>query len=555
MKRLNLILLILLISPVVVKAQVIDKEVYVESTYQPEVADADKISSMPTISDTVPFITKTEYTVLPSQLKTEYQLKPIKPASMVGTSLDKLYNSYIKLGLGNYVTPLAEFSIHNLRSKEYSVGAYYFHKSSHTKLALDNGRKVPAGYDHNVIAGHGKYFFDGATLSGNVGLNADKYRYYGINLFDTTIYPDNMPNIEMKDIKQTFINIYGGAQIQSDNPDKDALFYLIGLSGGFFRDDFKNKEPYVNFNFSMNQVVKGFKLGLDAGLSSYTLTDSSTTYKNNLININPTVKKSGGEWNFTLGGKLIFESGEHTQTYFFPDASLNFDIVPKAMSFCIGIDGGVENNNYQKLTDENPYVLPGMYVKNTVNKWIIYGGLEGKLSSKASYKFDVRMKSMKDMHFFLNDTLSEFKNQFHLVYDDADLIQYYGEISWAPLNFLSLFTKLNYYSYKMATEDKPWHKPSTEFSFSTRYNFKEKIYAEFEFLALGKRYAKNNYVDHSEVAELDPIFDFNLKLEYKYSNVLTAFLHFYNLTSQEYYLWNQYPSQKINILLGVTYKL
>ena len=69
---------------------------------------------MPVINDTVPFITKTDYTVLPSHLKTEYQLKPIKPASMVGTSLDKLYNSYIKLGLGNYVTPLAELSIHNL---------------------------------------------------------------------------------------------------------------------------------------------------------------------------------------------------------------------------------------------------------------------------------------------------------------------------------------------------------------------------------------------------------------------------------------------------------
>jgi hypothetical protein len=555
MKKLNIYFAVLLITALTTNAQVFKKEVYVESTYRPEVADVDKISNMPAINDTVPFITKTDYTVLPSHLKTEYQLKPIKPASMVGTSLDKLYNSYIKLGLGNYVTPLAEFSIHNLRSKEYSVGAYYFHKSSHTKLPLDNGRKVPAGYDHNELAGHGKYFFEGATLSGTVGFNADKYRYYGINLFDTTIYPDNMPDVDMQDIKQTFFHVYAGANIQTSEADSEAFFYSLGLNGGFFKDHFSNKEPYVNLNVSLSQLVKSFRLGIDAGLSNYNLTDSSETYRNNLVKIRPFIKKRGGEWNFTIAGKLYFESGEKTQPYFFPDANISFDIVPKALSMYLGVDGDVELNNYQKTSSENPYVLPGLYIRNTVHQWIAFGGIEGKLSSKASYKLDVRMQAMKDMYFFLNDTLPGYGNHFHVVYDDADLIQYHGEISWAPLSNLSFFTKLNYYTYKMTREDKPWHKPAADFCLSTRYNFKEKIYAEFELLALGKRYAKNNYVDRSETNELDPIFDLNLKLEYKYSNVLTAFLHFYNLSSQEYYLWNQYPSQRINILLGITYKL
>ena len=132
-----------------VNGQGIKKEVYVESSYKPEVADADKISNLPIIEDTLSFITQTNYSVLPSHLKTEYALKPIKPATMVGTPLDKLYNSYIKLGIGNYFTPLAEFSIHNLRSKEYSVGAYFFHQSSHSNLSLDNGREIPSGYGKN----------------------------------------------------------------------------------------------------------------------------------------------------------------------------------------------------------------------------------------------------------------------------------------------------------------------------------------------------------------------------------------------------------------------
>ena len=77
-------------------------------------------------------------------------------------------------------------------------------------------------------------------------------------------YPDNMPNVEMKDIKQTFIHMYGGATIQSADADSSAFFYSFGLNGGYFKDYFSNKEPYVNFNISLSQLVKSFRLGIDA---------------------------------------------------------------------------------------------------------------------------------------------------------------------------------------------------------------------------------------------------------------------------------------------------
>ena len=54
--------------------------------------------------------------------------------------------------------------------------------------------------------------------------------------------------------------------------------------------------------------------------------------------------------------------------------------------------------------------------------------------------------------------------------------------------------------------------------------------------------------------QLDPVLDVDLMLGYHYSNALDAFVNVYNLASQKYYLWNQYPSQRINVLVGVTYK-
>jgi hypothetical protein len=533
-----------------VNGQGIKKEVYVESSYKPEVADADKINNLPVIKDTFSFVSPADYKVLPSHLKTEYALKPIKPATMVGTPLDKLYNSYLKIGVGNYATPLAEFSIHNLRSKEYSVGAYFFHQSSYSDLKLDNGRKVPSGYGKNEFAGHGKYFFKNSTLSGNVGLNTYRFRFYGI---DTNLYTKTIPNIDTKDIKQSFLQIYGRAKVYSTNPDTNSLSYSLGFGGDTYKDYFDNKEPHVNLNASLGQMFKSFRLGINASIDNYALSDSTETYKHNILLISPFLTKRNPLWELKIAGKLFIESGLRNKTYIFPDASLKFHIIEDALVMYFGIDGNVDNNSYFKITHENPYVLPGLSVKNTVHQWIAYGGLEGKLSSKASYKFDVRLDAMTDMYFFVNDTTG-YRNHFDVVYNDADLIQYYGEISWVPLNYLTLFTKINYYDYRMTSENKPWHRQSVDYTFTARYNFKEKIYAEIDFLALSKRYAKN-FRNPTKNIELDPVYDVNLKLEYKYSNILTGFLHFYNLTSQQYYLWNQYPAQRINIMLGITYKL
>ena len=140
-----------------------------------------------------------------------------------------------------------------------------------------------------------------------------------------------------------------------------------------------------------------------------------------------------------------------------------------------------------------------------------------------------------------------------VIYDGTDLIKYHVEVYWSPFTYLTFFAVGNYNDYKPAGIVHPWHKPAIDVNFTTHYNFKKKIYADLELIAMGKRYTPN-WNNQSEPIVLDPIVDVNLKLEYRYSNVVSAFVDIYNLTSQNYSIWNQYPVQKINVLLGVTYK-
>ncbi len=69
------------------------------------------------------------YDVKTTPFLPEYTISPIKAAALLPDPLPKLYKSYVNIGIGNYLTPLAEISITNERSKKGSIGFYARHFS------------------------------------------------------------------------------------------------------------------------------------------------------------------------------------------------------------------------------------------------------------------------------------------------------------------------------------------------------------------------------------------------------------------------------------------
>ena len=547
--RISLSLIALVSGVYSVNAQNLNKEVYVVSSFRPEVADADKMGSMPLIPDTFSMGTTIDYSVLPSHLKSDFTLRPIKPAKMVGTPLDRLYNSQLRLGIGNYLTPLIEYNIQNLRSKEYTVGAYAMHKSSHNKIDINQIKDIPAGYGRNELMGYGKRFYKDVTLWGEAGASSHKIRYYGLN---TEILADTF-DVERRDIRQSYYNIYGKAGIHSAHPDSGKLEYSLSVYGNYFWDHFKNEEPHVNISGSLTHPVGGFIAGLESFYDYNNFKNEVDTVEQSILSFYPHFEKRKTEWQLNLGIYVdIVNSSLSDTAYLYPDASFKLQVIKNALYGFVGITGYLEHNTYQNITTENPYIIPGINTKNTNHVYVIYSGVEGYLSRKASYRLDISLHAMEDAVFFLNSDSTSLQNQFEIVTDNADLIKLHAEIHWEPLSNLSFYLKSNYYKYKLYAEDHPWHRPNFELFLTTRFNFREKVYADLDFITLGKRYAQD--INTGETVTLNPIYDLNLKLEYKFSNVLSFFLHFYNLTTSEYYFWNQYPVQRLNVIGGLIYK-
>lgn len=541
---------LLLFIPISISfAQEVDKIVFVESAFKPIVENAEKIGTMPIMLDTLKPNIDINYSVLPSRIDAKYKIKSIKPAKLVGSPLDKLYNSRVRLGFGNYTTPLAEFSIQNLRSKDYAVGAYFYHRSSHTKLKLDNGHKVPAGYGINKFSVYGKRFYKDFNVEGEVSFNSHKNRFYGYN---TSNFSDSLPDMDNKDIRQWYSQIKARAEVYSTVPDSNSLQYRIGIIADYFSDDYSNSQNHVDIPGQLSFMIQSFRLDLNARLHYFhSVLDTLRGENDYVFQFRPMLHKSGDQWKVFVGLNTYFTS--YGNANIFPEAQISFDVIDNTLQAYFGVSGNLEVNHFSKIAQENEFIAPGLNMKNTKHKLIGYGGIKGLISSDFGYKVDLRFDSMEDVYFYQNDTMNMLENQFTPVYDDADLLKLSMELWYSPLNYLDFYLRGAYNSYSLARQSKPWHKPGTELTFSTVYNYKEKIFAKIDILNKGKRYAMN-FSNPTSPIELTSIWDINLGLEYKYSNVLSGFVDVHNLLAQQYEIWNQYPSQKINLMIGFSYK-
>jgi len=272
-----------------------------------------------------------------------------------------------------------------------------------------------------------------------------------------------------------------------------------------------------------------------------------------LFDVSPYFSKKNADYEFEVGARLYASTGNQKNTYFYPRAVLKFSIVDRILVPYVGIDGNAGLVTCEKLSDENPYVMPASSSEIT-DRLFIYAGLTGLLSSKSGFNLNVSYNLINHMPMFINDTTGRYDNRFKVINDDVELYKYSGEIFYTPLKNLKLLLTGNIYGYTMTSEAKAWHKPGYEFIFQTNYNLKEKIYANVIMNFIGPGYAKPYDIMLSAV-KLDPFADINLGLEYRYSKILSVFADVYNLTSSKYYLWNQYPCRRLNVIIGFTYKL
>ncbi len=529
------------------------EQVNVVQEYKPTIVDAIKLNDNPQINDSTPLSPKLSYSFLNKKLNRDFELEPISPAKMKGEPLNKLYKSYIKAGLGTYTTPYFEAFINSLRKKEYLIGV----RAKHLSSTYSSKNLGYAGFSDNEIGFSGKYFIKENIISAALDYTYNGMHYYGVD----RLYSDTVLNKKLTE--QGYGNFGAAANLLSTHHDSDKLNYEANLK--YY--NFSEQGPALENNFfvdaTMSKYVKTELFGANLALDYYSNKNSIKEFSEALISLAPFVKAVQEKWQATVGIKITVES-DAGKTHFFPNLHAKYNLVENILSVYLDVDGKTERNSYKKLATDNPFILSSLPIENTTTPLNATLGLRGNISSEISFHVAGTYASLKNMPLYVNYATNFEQSRFTVIYDNANMLNVHGELAYTKLEKFRLGGKIDFYQYSMENEAKAWHKPSLLLSFFGKYNLQDKIWITADVFTINKQYAKisefagfapvsNAPLVNESTRELKGIADVNLGVEYLYNKRLSAFVRFNNIAAYRYYRWNNYPTQRFNLMAGVSY--
>jgi hypothetical protein len=569
MKRILIIKLLILLILVPVSAQTgqqdLKREVTLYNPYKPSLSPAKKRNFFPDMNDTSRINPGFKYDVTIKPFMPEYTISPIKAASLVPDPLPKLYKSYVNIGIGNYITPLAELSITNERSKKGAVGLYARHFSTNGKIKLQNEEKVYAGYMDNDASLFGRKFFRYNYLEGSVDYS-QKVRYaYG---YDPGIAGYKSAN---KDIKLGYNNIGAVISFASLTLDSAKFSYDFDADYDFFFNTSVRYQHHAGLAGTMATLYKGFYAGSEIDFDFYRPANDIFNGSKFIIALSPFVKKSTQQWNFKAGIQLLLDkdTAASPKFHFYPDVIFGFSVVPEYISFFAGLNGKLEINEPQNVIEENPFVIPDgtlFLLKNTSHQFIVSAGFKGNTGIGGNYLVSASYSFINDMLFFSNLVSAgivppaRMGNYFIPLNDDGELLKIHGGINGIINDEFSYSGSANWYNYTLTYQEYPWNKPVWDGQMELKYNLRNKIIAGLGVTVLGKRKNlvtnENPLFGNSWIKLEEPVHvNLNISAEYRFTKILSFCFRMNNIGFNRYYEWAYYPSQRFIGMVGFTYSL
>ncbi len=541
-----------------------DAVVTVISSYNPTLSDMHKINTSPSVYDTTDTKPELNYSISSKRVNTSIALENIKAAKFLGEPIDKLYNSYLKVGLGTFPTSYIDAYYNSLRSKE---SAYGIHVKSFNTFNQIKDYAERSSQGENSINLFGKKFYDRYTLAANVGYNYNFANFYGFK-------PKDFPELtyDKKDLRQHF-NIFNWGISLYNNKIKDGLFNnRTNFTGYYWADKYKTNELNLKLDGDINLTQQFFKtsdtkqtLGVQYSLDYFHNGYDSTARNTGLLKLQPYIKLDFETVKLTAGLDFagVFDTISPS-VYLHPMVDVRVNLWENYLVLFGGITGETMKNTANMLTTANPYLKPAPALGYSNNRFSLYAGFSSSMWQNLDVKIYGQYMMYDNLALLLNDTNS-FKNtgyylnnQFKAIYDDANIVKLGAEAMYNNREDLSIGFAFNYYHYDMLSEEAAWHKSPIETSLMVRYSLVDKIIIKLNALYAGSMKAPmyNRTLDtpafETVKVNKNGSFDLSLGAEYQYNKLLSAFINLNNITNSHYMQWNNYPVQGFNVMLGVT---
>ncbi len=474
-----------------------------------------------------------------------YQLSDIEPKIRVLTvkdeQLPKLYGNFVKVGLGNYLTPYLEGFFNSKRNEKYSYGVNLKHLSSR------NGPvdKSNSGTSENHLNFNGKYYTPSIAFDGGLFYHRDLYHFYGYN--NELLTPDR------KDIQQIYHTF--GVRASMQNANINNFFYKLDAGYSNINDEYNASEGIVNLNLDTRiGLGVGNILGLRVRSDLYLINrKQGTSISRNLFRLKPNFEIQLDQFKVEAGLGFVYENdtiANFDKLHMYPFGRISFDLTEDFQVYG-ALDGDINANTLHSFARENPFIAPEIGIFHTNKTIEISGGIKGMLLQNISFNTGIAVGNYKNMYYFVNDAADSAK--FDVIYDpdNTGLFTFFAEVGYTKANAFRIVGRTDLYGYNTAAVAEPWHKPTFKLSLLSTYNLYDKIHFNADLNILGGLKAPGISTD--EVIELDQIVDLSFKADYLFSKQFSTFIGVNNILNNNYQRYLNYPSRGIMVMIGATY--
>ena len=567
----------------------------------------EKVNVAPAVSETssenaMPTFT---YSITPRRISSLSTTTGIKAAKVVG-SPTRLYNNYLRLGIGHdfasFVdfTPLVDLYLTSMRNDNYAYGARLYHQTDVTTFGkydettpspdyLSRNRQSITRFDI-----FGKYILNKKHLfSSNLAFDREYGRYYGFSdsvLFSKTSLLRN--DIDYSDYAFAYNNAELAFGAKSLNTDVNKLGYEANVN----MDDFWSRyhanqlsmdaNANIHYGFPMfrqykaiaylNARWRGYKqsntqafkhsstqalITLPLGYDTTASIPDTVNDGRSLFTVGPRVDFLFNGMKFHVGATLGVNGYDSVNSRFnlFPDIAVAKSFANNALSLTVGFKGDYKANDWNSIRLANPYVEPAPLSMATISN-NLYAHFRMSFSKKLMLNINVdNMFNKNDLYFEL-DKKYILNNVFKTYYLDVNNINLAADITFVNDEMITMTLGMNYQHDYNVPDNKPiLYYPNFTAHFDAQVNYKDKWFFTLNTLFLGSidaDYEYNALIGRNEVTVTLPAhFGVALEAEYVHSRALSFFAKLDNLTFQRYYLWANYPAARFNAMLGLTYTI
>lgn len=480
-------------------------------------------------------------------VETDFTPPPPEIRSVEAQDEPPVTNNLLRLGIGRYVTPLAQLYVNNGPEKDLDYGLQFTHRSAHQdEIPL---RRFREDYGTFQLSKIDRYL----TAQGRVHLYNTQYFNYAGD--DSTRIPGDAATRE-DSLRMSFTRFdLGGRLFSNFDPDQQ-WSYDAGVNLRAYGDRRYNQEVHLDLTpsgaYHLNEDVQ---LGLRSQLTYVRGRIDSVGQNRFFVDLAPgltfdngTVKVHGGiRYNYfsnSVDSGGVFNLG--------PVIEASYMVQPDRFSIMAGYTVGMTHNHYYDMIFENRYLSPEVEIRPTTDKMHIYLGAEGNVNDQIDYAARLFYRRVQDQLIYTtSDSL-----YFQAVYDS--LMTHAGahvELNYDLSGNIQAGAALSVNVYNTSNQDsltaRFFHAAPVRLDLYGAYKWNNQLTARADLFVYGPT-PMGLDGETGEVITRATFLDLNLSADYRITEAISVFLTVNNLFNSRYQRWLNYPERRIDFMGGLT---